>query len=137
MMLVDAGPLIALFDPADADHARCGEVLGSIEEPLATTLPVLTEAFHLLAPGSLGAQALMDFIMEGGVGIAFLDDECIGRAFELMLQYRDGPMDFADASLVVAAELHKVRKIFTIDRRDFSRYRVRRGHRHYALEVVG
>jgi predicted nucleic acid-binding protein len=45
-------------------------------------------------------------------------------------------MDFADASLVVAAEAMDTRKIFTIDRDDFETYRVRRGHRHYALELI-
>jgi predicted nucleic acid-binding protein len=78
----------------------------------------------------------MDFIIEGGLGISFFDDQTVERAFELMLQYRDRPMDFADASLVVAAETHKVRRIFTTDRRDFASYRVKRGHRHYSLEVI-
>jgi predicted nucleic acid-binding protein len=51
--------------------------------------------------------------------------------------YAARPMDLADASLAVAAEALKTRKIFTIDRKDFAVYRVRRGHGHYALEVLG
>jgi predicted nucleic acid-binding protein len=54
-----------------------------------------------------------------------------------MVQYRDQPMDFADASLVVAAETLRIRKVFTLDRHDFASYRVKRGHRHYPLEIVG
>jgi hypothetical protein len=27
--------------------------------------------------------------------------------------------------------------VFTIDRRDFTVYRVKRGHRHYAFDVLG
>lgn len=50
--------------------------------------------------------------------------------------YSDHPMDLADASLVVAAETLATRKVFTVDRRDFEVYRVRRGHRHYGLEIV-
>lgn len=34
---------------------------------------------------------------------------------ELMEQYRNVPMDFADASLVSAAETLKVARIFTLD----------------------
>jgi len=45
-------------------------------------------------------------------------------------------MNLADASLVAAAETLDTRKIFTIDRDDFETYRVRRGHRHYALDVL-
>lgn len=137
MILVDADPLVALFDPADADHKRCSDLLRSIDEPIATTIPALTETFHLLAPDSTGGQALMDFIVEGGLGIAYPDDQAVGRAFELMLQYRDQPMDFADASLVVAAETFRVRRVFTLDRSDFMSYRVKRGHRHYPLEILG
>ena len=136
MILVDTGPLIALFDPADSAHARCVRVLRTIEEPLATTLPVLTEAFHLLTPVSIGAQRLMDFLAENGLLVAHLDDEAVLRAFELMLEYGDSPMDFADASLVTAAERERIRRIFTLDRNDFATYRVRRGHRHYPLEVL-
>jgi len=42
----------------------------------------------------------------------------------------------ADASLVAAAEALDTRRIFTIDRKDFEMYRVRRGHRHYRMEIV-
>jgi predicted nucleic acid-binding protein len=45
-------------------------------------------------------------------------------------------MDFADASLVVAGESLGTRKVFTIDRKDFETYRVRRGHRNYPMEIV-
>ncbi len=137
MILVDTGPLVALFDPADGSHERCVSILQSIEEPLGTTIPVLTEAFHILSPSSLGAQRMMDFISEGGLIVWYLNDEVMTRAFELMLQYADRPMDFADASLVVTAENERLRKVFTIDRNDFAAYRVKRGHRYYDFEMVG
>ncbi|HLF12282.1 MAG TPA: PIN domain-containing protein [Gammaproteobacteria bacterium] len=137
MILVDAGPLVALFDPGDAAHRRCVGVLKSIEERLGTTTPVLTEAFHLLTPNSVGSQRLMDFIADGALFVWFLDDALLARAFELMVQYADASMDLADASLVATAESEDIRKIFTIDRNDFATYRIKRGHRHYALEVIG
>lgn len=137
MILVDTGPLVALFDPADSSHTRCVEVLATIEEPLGTTVPVLTEAFHLLSPGSTGSLRLMDFMSGAGLTILFLDDVTLGRAFELMVQYADTRMDLADASLVVAAEQLDMRKVFTIDRADFATYRVKRGHVHHAFEMLG
>jgi hypothetical protein len=45
-------------------------------------------------------------------------------------------MDLADASLVAAAEALGMRRVFTIDRKDFETYRVRRGHRLYPVEIV-
>ena len=137
MILVDTGPLVALFDPRDEAHARCVEVLKSISEPIATTIPVLTEAVHLLQPRSIGTQRLIDFITGGGIEVLFLDDQLLGRALKLMVQYRDAPMDLADASLVAVAENRNLRTIFTVDRKDFAIYRIKRGRRYFALGVIG
>jgi predicted nucleic acid-binding protein len=136
MILVDAGPLVALFDPKDAHHERCRRVRRKLREPIRSTVPVLTEAFQLLQPDSLGADRLREFILRGGLSIWFLGDAALARAFELMESYADHPMDLADASLVVAAEALQTRKVFTIDRTDFQTYRVRHGHRHYPFVIV-
>ena len=45
-------------------------------------------------------------------------------------------MELADASLVAAAERPGTRKVCTIDRQEFTTYRVRRGHRLFPFEVV-
>lgn len=136
MILVDTGPLVALFDPQDAQQARCREVLRTIQESLYTTILVLTEAFHLLSPGSYGADRLRDFIIQGGLSVGFMDEPNVQRAFELMEGYADHPMDLADASLIVAAEALRTTKVFTIDRHDFATYRIRRGYRYYGVEIV-
>jgi predicted nucleic acid-binding protein len=117
-------------------HERCRKLLKRIREPLYTTVPVLTETFHMLSPGSHGSDRLRDFILAGGISLWFMNRTAVGRAFELMEQYSDHPMDLADASLVVAAEDLETRKIFTIDRRDFETYRLRRGHRYYYFEMM-
>jgi uncharacterized protein len=137
MILVDTGPLVALFDPRDGEHDRCRRTLRDIRESLATTVPVLTEAFHMLSPASQGSDRLRDFIAGEGLGVWFMTGPALVRAFELMERYGDHPMDLADASLIVAAETLLTRKVFTIDRDDFLTYRIRRGHRHHAVEIVG
>jgi predicted nucleic acid-binding protein len=45
-------------------------------------------------------------------------------------------MDFADASMVVAAEALRTTKVFTLDRADFASYRARVGRTHRALRLV-
>jgi hypothetical protein len=65
-----------------------------------------------------------------------MDSTSVQRAFELMEQYADHPMDLADASLLVAAETLPAYRIFTIDRQDFAAYRVRRGHRLTSLQML-
>lgn len=136
MILIDAGPLVALFDRRDQDHARCVTTLQSIREPAYTTVAVLAEAFHILGPASIGAAALRDLVLSGSVGIWFFDLGAVSRAFELMDTYSDHPMDLADASIVVAAETLSTHKVFTLDVGDFQTYRVRRGHRHEPFEIV-
>jgi predicted nucleic acid-binding protein len=136
VIVVDTGPLVALFNHKDAEHDRCTTVLKTIREPLKTTIPVLTEAFCMLGPESRQSDRLRDFIERRGLSIWFFDDRSLNRAFELMELYADHPMDFADASLVAAAESLSTRKVFSIDRKDFETYRVRRGHRNYPMEIV-
>ena len=136
MILVDTGPLVALFDPEDGQHGRCVNALKQIREPITTTTPVLTEAFHMLGPASLGSDRLREFVESGGLSVWFLDRPALTRAFELMELYADHPMDLADASIVTAAEALGSRRVFTIDRDDFETYRVRRGHRHHTIHIV-
>jgi uncharacterized protein len=136
MILVDTGPLVALFDPKDDLHQRCVTALRAVREPIRTTVAVLTEAFHMLGPGTIGSDRLREFVLKGGLSVWWFDAGTLSRAFELMDVYADHPMDLADASLIVAAETLATRKVFTVDRRDFAAYRVRRGHRHYAVETI-
>ena len=48
MILMDTGPLVALFNPSDDAHEKCMSILATLEETVCTTTPVLTEAFHLM-----------------------------------------------------------------------------------------
>lgn len=137
MILVDTGPWVALFDPRDAMHERSRETLRSIRGKLFTTVPVLTEAFHMLGPGSLGSRRLRELLLKGGAAVWFMDQPALERAFELMSRYADHPMDLADASLVTAAETLQLKKVFTLDRSDFSTYRIRRGHSSEGFEIIG
>jgi predicted nucleic acid-binding protein len=136
MILVDTGPLVALFDPKDGDHELCRKTLAKLKGPLRTTVPVLVEAFHLLQPESLGSRNLRRFVLDRGLSVWFMDDEAVVRAFALMEDYSDQPMDLADASLVVAAEKLRTRSVFTLDERDFRTYRVRIGHKQERLRLV-
>lgn len=135
MTLTDAGALIAICHPADPLHQQAHATADDLPAPLLTTVPALTEALHLLGPNSRYARALQVLYVEGRVRLFFLRDQLIARCFELMAKYADLPMDFADASLVSAAEHLRTNRIFTFDR-DFSVYRVRRGFEHRPFEIV-
>jgi hypothetical protein len=137
MILMDTGPLVALFDPKDQQHQHCQAILKTLNEPLISTMPVLTEAFHLLTPNSKGADVLRVFIAKGGLKLWFFDKKTLQTALQLMEIYHDRPMDLADASLVTAAQTLKISRIFTIDRNDFTIYRIRVGYQYKHFEVIG
>ena len=122
-VLVDAGPLVALLDRSDSDHVSCRETLTSLTGSLGTVWPVLTEAIYLLRGYPAAQEALWEMIETGAVELPALGPDDVPRMKELMRKYRDLPMDLADAALVRVAERDKVRRIFTLDRRDFQIYR--------------
>ena len=126
MTLTDAGPLIAIIDADEPDHAACLEALDQIELPLVTTWPPFTEAMYLLArAGGIKAQrALWRLVQTDRLVIADLSQSTLDRSARLMDQYADRPMDLADATLVAYAEEQGHRTIFTLDA-DFHVYRLR------------
>jgi predicted nucleic acid-binding protein len=126
-VLVDTGPLVALFDPSDRSHERCERALARLERSrLLTSLAVLTEATYLLGFSSAAQGALMAFISAGAIDVAEFGRDDVTRAAALMAKYQDLPMDFADATLVVLAERLSIGRVFTLDQRDFGVYRVGR-----------
>jgi predicted nucleic acid-binding protein len=137
VILVDTGPIVALFDPRDDSHDRAESILATLRRPLVTTIPVLTEVFHLLDPASQGAAALRQFVAARGLGLWFLNESTLGRTFDLMHRYADHPMDLADASLVVAAETLRTTRVFTLDRNDFATYRAVIGRTSRRFTVLG
>lgn len=124
MILVDAGPLVALVDAGDQHHRRCVAALRGMREALATVWPALTEAMYLLSDLPQGQEALWEMIERGGVQLLPLGATDIPRIRELMRKYANRPMDLADAALVCVGERQGIRKFFTIDRRDFNVYRL-------------
>jgi predicted nucleic acid-binding protein len=124
MILVDAGPLVALVDAGDQHHAKCVAALKGLREPLATVWPPLTEAMYLLADLPKAQEALWEMIGRGALQILPLDSGDVPRIRELMRKYANRPMDMADAALLRVAEREGIRTIFTVDRKDFAVYRM-------------
>ena len=123
MILVDAGPLVALIHADDQEHVRCKKIFESLNEPMGTVWPALTEAMYLLGFSWQAQEAAWELVERQAVQILPLEHADVPRMMELMRRYRDLPMDLADAALVRVAEREKLRRIFTIDRRDFEIYR--------------
>ncbi len=122
-ILVDAGPLVALLHRDDQKHERCVETLARLTDPLMTVWPVVTEAMYLLNFSWQAQDALWELVEEETVHVLPLGHDDYPRIRELMRKYQSLPMDLADAALVRVAERERLRRVFTLDRRDFSVYR--------------
>src|SRR5437899_3318467 len=104
MILVDAGPLVALIDADDEHHDRCIVASTSIREPMLTVWPAFTEAMYLLRFSLQAQDALWEYLEKRTLRIGDLDADDCARMRYLMRKYRDLPMDLADAGLVCIAE---------------------------------
>lgn len=126
MILCDAGPLVALIDRGDQYHLRCAIVLEGLgDETLVTTWPCLAEVMYLVGRvgGHRPQEAVWALVAKGIVLLDTPEPDEWGRMRDLMDQYRDLPMDLADASLVAAAERLGLRRVYTLDSH-FRAYRV-------------
>ena len=134
--LLDTGPLIALFDTAEVAHAHYYELLMRSREGwhLTTTWPCVVEASYFLAVP--WRWQMLRWVVEGGVSIFPFDPVHVKDMAALMQQYTvpcHAEMDFADASLVWVAGETGIRQIWTLDVRDFYRYRLPDGR---AFEIL-
>ena len=78
---------------------------------------------YLLSFSWRAQDALWELVLEETVRLLPVEADDHRRMRDLMKKYRMLPMDLADAALVAVAERERIRRIFTIDRRDFSLYR--------------
>jgi predicted nucleic acid-binding protein len=124
VILLDAGPFVALVDADDQYHDQCVATLREIREPVATVWPAFTEAMYLVNDLPAAQEALWEMLLRGAVRLLPLDLADIPRMRQLMRKYLDRPMDLADAALLRVAERGGIRTFFTIDRKDFSVYRL-------------
>jgi uncharacterized protein len=124
LILVDAGPLVAIMDVEDQHHKTCVATLRHITEPVATVWPPLVEAFHLVSDIPNGPDKLWGLIERAPISLLPLGLEDAPRMQELMRKYKDRPMDLADAALIRVAERENIDRIFTVDKRHFSVYRL-------------
>lgn len=122
-ILIDTGPLTALFDRDDKYHKKIVEFIRNKRYKFVTTTAVLTEVTHLL-DFSVDAQInFFQWILNSGVVLEEVSVLDIARIIELTKKYSDQPMDFADATLVVVAERTGIKQIISIDS-DFDIYRL-------------
>lgn len=125
MILCDAGVLLCLVDRTQPQHNAYKSSVLRLASPLVTTWSCLTEAMYLaLHRGGWRMQKQLGRLLLDKILIVHeIQENSYSRMLELMAQYRDRPMDLADATLVVVAEKTGDRQILTLDS-DFLFYRI-------------
>jgi predicted nucleic acid-binding protein len=128
-VLVDSGPLIALFNGADRWHAPVVEWLRAHPKAgLRSTWPVATEVCALLAR-RLHNDCALDFlrwVQRGGLALEAPVDGAVTEVLRISERFASLPFDLADASIAEAAARLKIKHILSIDA-DFDVYRDRAG----------
>ena len=125
-VLIDAGPIVALFSPDDEHHARCIEALDSLTVPFSTCWPVIAEAAYLLRKRPDSIARMLAGFAGGFFFLLHLDVEDVPPIAAIMRRYEDIGLQLADATLAHLADREGIRTIFTLDRRDFSIIRLKR-----------
>ena len=120
-IVVDAGPLNALFDRDDRHHHRAVQFVRNSRSRLITNLPVLTEATFLLRFSVEAQHDLLVWVHHLWKLIRGTTND-LPRIAVLLTKYRDMPADFADASLVALAERLNLSQVASVDR-DLTIYR--------------
>ena len=136
-ILLDTGPLVAVLDASDAAHQTCVATLQTHITRLVTSEAVVTESCHLVARGGAAAHVPLDALLSGGIPILALDTAGHRQAARFMARYADLPMDYADATLLVLAEVLDMTTVFTLDVRGFSVFRRASGEVLTVLPVGG
>jgi len=105
-VLIDAGALVSVVDHGQPRSLVCRALVTTLPLPLVTTWAAYTEAMYLLfgIGGWPMQRDLWGYVETGVLQLHAPDETEPSRMMSLMEQYRDCPMDLADATLVAAAE---------------------------------
>lgn len=126
--LVDTGPFVAYLDRKDRAHVQVTNFLMNFKGRLATTGAVIGEVMYFISEFRTGPVSFAEFLIASKTHIVpLVSSNDVLHAAELMNQYLDTPMDFADATLVLLSDHSATTEILTLDRRGFSTYRNARG----------
>lgn len=119
--IVDAGPIIALFERKDTPLKRWARrIFLENQPPFYTCEAVLAEAAFMTSP-----ELIARLVSEGDLVVDFSLQTEAAAVSALAAKYAPR-MQLADACIVRMAEMEANCRVFTVDREDFSLYRRQR-----------
>jgi predicted nucleic acid-binding protein len=125
-IVVDSGPLIALFDADDDYHAQAVDFVRENRARLISTMAAVTEAMYVLDESLPAQRNLLAWIRKGGLALNEPEPTDLDRIIQLLEKYSDLPMDFTDAVVVALCERLDTNYVASVDKHfEIYRYRSR------------
>ncbi|MDP1858476.1 MAG: PIN domain-containing protein [Gemmatimonadaceae bacterium] len=130
--MIDTGPVVALLNRRDRQHAWVRELLDAVEPPIFTCEAVVSEACFLLGRVSGGQDAVFELLSKDVLKLDFRMRDEVDALRGLMRKFANVPMSLADACLVRMTELDVQSVVLTLD----SDFRVYRRNRRQVIPTI-
>ncbi|WP_249012015.1 type II toxin-antitoxin system VapC family toxin [Conexibacter sp. DBS9H8] len=120
-LLIDAGPLVALADPAEPQREKILETLEGEPGALVIPAPTTAEIDYLLGQrfGQAARRAFLADLAAGRFDVAGLDRDDYTTVAGLEARYEGLDLGLADCALIVLADRYQTDRVLTFDERHF------------------
>ncbi len=132
MLIVDTGLLVALYIRRDKLHQHALSFIQQNQHALITVAPVIVESCYFL--DAKAKIALLNWIVCGGIKIVDIPVTAYGQIAQTIGKYADHDIDFTDASLLWLANEYEQQRILTVDKADFSKFRLKNNQWFHLIE---
>ncbi|MFN6468873.1 MAG: type II toxin-antitoxin system VapC family toxin [Nostoc sp. SerVER01] len=124
LAVADTGFVVALLNRSDAMHSIVVTVYTQ-QQKILLPQTVLAELAYLVGrnTGIATVVAFLQGLSASRFSLVALTEQDVIRVAEILDEYADNRIDFVDASVMAIAERYGIKKIFTLDQRDFRLYR--------------
>lgn len=132
MLIVDTGFLVALYIRRDKLYQHALSFLQQNQQALITVAPVIVESCYFL--DAKAKTALLNWVVCGGIKIVDIPVTVFDQIAQTIEKYADHDIDFTDASLVWLANEYEQQRILTVDKADFSTFRLKNNQWFHLVE---
>lgn len=132
MLIVDTGFLVALYIRRDKLHPHALNFLQLNQQALITVAPVIVKSCYFL--DAKAKIALLNWVVCGGIEVVDVPVTAYRKITQAIDKYADHDIDFTDAALVWLANKYQQQQILTVDKADFSAFRLNNNQWFHLLE---
>ena len=132
MLIVDTSFLVALYIRRDKLHQQALNFLQKNEQALITATPVIVECCYFL--DTKAKIALLNWVVCGGIQVVDILVTAYQEIAQTIEKYADHDIDFTDAAVVWLANNYQQQQILTVDKADFSTFRLNNNQWFHLLE---